>query len=108
MRMNRFILGCLSGEHGDHINHDTLDNRRGNLRKATPQQNAQNMRPRKGGSSQYKGVSWHKSTNNWQAQIRLGGKEVYLGLYATEQEAALVYDEYAKQHFGPFAHTNFE
>jgi len=47
---------------GDHRNHDTLDNRRSNLRIVSNSQNAMNSFKHKDGSSKYKGVSWDKNS----------------------------------------------
>lgn len=38
-------------------------------------------------TSKYEGVNWEKKKNKWKAQTRINGKQLYLGLYATEQEA---------------------
>ena len=55
--MHRMIVGAKPGQIVDHINHNTLDNRRTNLRACTYQQNNMNARKRQGTSSKYKGVS---------------------------------------------------
>lgn len=105
--MHRLILG-LSGRNTqtDHINHNGIDNRRCNLRIVTPQQNQQNRQSRKG-TSQFKGVSWHKNAGKWQAHIRFQGKLRHLGLFDVEREAAEVYDGAALMLFGSFACLNF-
>lgn len=41
--LHRFIMNCPAGMVVDHINHDTLDNRKSNLRIVTPYENSQNM-----------------------------------------------------------------
>ena len=61
---------------------------------------------RKGkGTSQYKGVM--KRKNRWRARIRLEGKDINLGQFGTEVEAAKAYDTAARQHLGQFALLNF-
>lgn len=62
----------------DHINGDTLDNRRSNLRAVTPQRNALNRKKPTGVS---------RVGNRWRSSITLNGKKVHLGYYATEEEA---------------------
>ncbi len=69
--MHRLILGLERGDkrEGDHRNHNTLDNRRSNLRICTQQQNLTNQKPRSNGTSKYKGVTWDKHRKKWYAQI---------------------------------------
>ena len=107
--MHRLVLGLDDpGIHVDHINGDGLDNRRGNLRVATNLQNQHNRRPNRRGSSCFKGVGWHRATNKWQARIGIGGRQVQIGLFEDEVEAARAYDAAAVKNFGEFARPNFE
>lgn len=103
--MHRQILACKNNE-GDHRNHDTLDNRRENLRKATPTQNNRNALLKRSNASGFKGVHFHKSTRKWRAQIRAKGRTVHLGLFHSAVEAALSYDVAARKYFGEFAFLN--
>lgn len=100
------------GERVDHINHDKLDNRRENLRLATHQQNKWNVpkqkhRDGRQPTSQYKGVSLYKSNGKWTASIKAGERNIRLGYFLTEEEAARAYDAAAREHFGEFAYLNF-
>lgn len=88
--------------HVDHISGDKLDNRRCNLRVATNHQNRFNQKPRK--ANQYKGV--YRCYKRWVAQITLNYKRHYLGIYKTEEEAALAYNKAAVELFGEFARLN--
>jgi hypothetical protein len=105
--MHRQIMDAHGlGEQIVHANGDTLDNRRANLRLATPSQIQQ--RRRKGrGRSPYKGVSWRSRRHKWEANIKLDGKAYYLGSFANEVEAAMVYDAAAREMFGDYAAPNF-
>lgn len=87
-----------------HINGDTLDNRKSNLRLCTHRDNMCNRRAG-GGSSAFKGVS--RSEPGWGAQIKSHGQKLWLGTYRDEVSAALVYDAKARELFGEFARTNF-
>ena len=118
--MHRILLNPPRGHVVDHINGNGLDNRRINLRIATPQQNAWNHPKAKRQtlvSSRYKGVSFRppqkaaRRYSNihrlWRAAITVNGKRHILGQFASELEAALVYDQAATEHFGEFARLNF-
>lgn len=95
-------------ERVDHINRDTLDNRRENLRLATHSQNAINRGKHRDNTSGYKGVSWFKRDQKWKAQIVTNRKHTYLGLFDNPIDAALAYDQAAKELHGEFANLNFE
>lgn len=104
--MHRFLMGEKNPKvHIDHRNRETLDNRRSNLRRATPTQNHANSRLR-GGSSRFKGVYWDKSKKKWSASITMNGKRKQLGRFNSEEEAASVYDKAAELYFGEFSLTN--
>ncbi len=104
--MHRLIMRAQKGQEVDHINGDRLDNRRENLRIATHKQNSYNSKSR-GGSSQYKGVTWDKQTNKWRSLIRENGKVLALGRFDSEQQAARAYDLKAKEIHKEFAVLNF-
>ena len=83
----------------DHINNDGMDNRIENLRLATITQNSRNSLPRKNTHSKYKGVLKSRLGDKWQAKINYEGKQVYLGTYNTEEEAAqAVYFAFLEYH----------
>lgn len=104
--MHRLILGVADDEAVDHINGDGTDNRRSNLRIATTKQNIRNQRKRRG-RSQFKGVCPADRAGVWRAQIRVDYKQIYLGEFSSEEEAARAYDEAARIYFDEFARLNF-
>lgn len=106
-RMHRFILECPDNMLTDHVHHDTIDNRRENIRICTPQQNNMNMRGKRNSSSVFKGVSIVHSTNKWTAAIKVDGSVRRLGSFDDERNAAFVYDIYARRFYGEFAYLNF-
>lgn len=103
--MHRLILGLerFDKRHGDHINLDTLDNRRSNLRIATPMQNHCNQGVRKDSRSGYKGVGWHKTNKKWQARIKINGVRKRLGWFDTPEDAHKAYCDAATELHGEFA-----
>jgi hypothetical protein len=106
--MHHLIMGKVQGKEIDHIDHNGLNNTRGNLRFATRTENMRNMNPKRGCSSKFKGVSFNIKLEKWQALIRIGRKLVHLGYYLREEDAAVKYDIAALEHFGKFAKINFD
>lgn len=100
IHMHRTLLGFPSGFLIDHINGNGLDNRRSNLRLATPAQNQFNRGKTKNNSSGFKGVS--RSGDKWRAQIRVGGRLKHLGIFKTKIEAAAAYERASAQFHGEF------
>jgi hypothetical protein len=106
--IHRVILSRIIGrplarnEYCDHVNGNPLDNRRCNLRIATPTQNSHNRRLKSNSSSGFKGVSWHKHNKQWQAYIRINKKLIHLGFYETREEAHAAYVEVSRKNRGEF------
>jgi len=106
--MHAVILRPGRGRVADHINHNGLDNRRANLRIATPAQNARNCRQNKNGkSSKYRGVWHNKQNRKWRATIGYDYKRRQIGYFKKETDAAKAYDRAAKELHGEFASLNF-
>lgn len=108
IRMSRAILGLKRGDlrKGDHINHNTLDNRRANLRICTNQQNSMNQKSTQNTTSRFKGVSWYKARKKWMTQIYVNGKTKHLGYFIVEEKAAQAYNIAAKKYHKNFAFLN--
>jgi len=106
--MHRCIFTPPEDMYIDHINNNALDNRKANIRPATPAQNARNRRKMAAKtSSKYKGVSYHAGQKKWCASIRVNGQYKYFGLFEDETEAAKAYDKAAKLYHKDFAVLNF-
>lgn len=87
--LHRFLMGCVKGDGKiiDHINGDTLNNSKSNLRVASRAENQRNCKTQHNCQSGRKGVRKHKLCNKWQARITVNDKEIYLGLFDTFEEA---------------------
>jgi hypothetical protein len=82
----------------DHVNRDKSDNRIANLRLATCEQNAQNRLKNCKNTSGFKGVTWHKRDERWQAAITVKGKVLHLGYYKVLVDASNAYIEASKKY----------
>lgn len=103
--MHRIVLGIHGELEVDHIDGDTLNNRRVNLRVATVSQNRMNRKKFEGNySSPYKGVSFKRG--RWRAQITVDKKVMHIGTFDSEIDAARAYNDKAIQLHGEFAKLN--
>lgn len=91
--LHRAILGAACGGLVvDHIDGDTTNNCRHNLRAVTRTENNQNVRVAKRTSkSGLLGANWHKRSKRWRAQLRLNGATVHIGYFDTAEEAHAAY-----------------
>lgn len=104
--MHRLIMNTPKGMHTDHRNHHTLDNRRRNLRVATPGQNHANRIVQTNNGSGLKGVRYirtGKRLKRWTATIAYQGKTVGFPYFATPEEAHEAYNRKALELYGEFA-----
>jgi hypothetical protein len=103
---HRLITNAGPGQFVDHVNGDTLDNRRANLRLCNRNENNRNRRLNRTSTSGFKGVCWYKQTSRWKAQICVNGHKRGLGYFNTREAAAAAYDAAAVEAFGEYAMTN--
>lgn len=105
--MHRLIMGLdfYDGKVVDHIDHDTLNNQKHNLRVCSYANNVRNMNLRKSNSSGFKGVCKTKPSG-WKAYIRVNYKRINLGVFQSIIDAAKAYDAATLKYFGEFAATN--
>lgn len=103
--MHRQILGMTEGDgrKGDHVNRDTTDNRRGNLREATQAQNQRNRVVRRDSGTGVKGVYRAKDYEGWKAYIVVDGRKINLGSFRSLELAAEVRQLAADMLHGEFA-----
>ena len=98
--MHRIIMNAPKGMMVDHINHNKLDNRKENLRVCTNSENQRNRGIPLNNSSGYKGVS--KMNKKWMAQLHVGNKTIYLGVFPTPELASQAYEDKCKEVYGEF------
>jgi hypothetical protein len=89
VRLHRELLELLKGDEdfGDHINLNKLDNRRSNLRPASPSESPQNV-PARPGTSKYRGVARVSKSGRWLAYVHVGRIRIFSKLFDSEEEAA--------------------
>ena len=106
--MHRELIDVADGLLVDHVNQDSMDNRRANLRGATRAQNIRNRKKFSNSSgSKYKGIYRYKNKKRWIARIMFEKKRIHLGIFRNEIEAAKAYDRAAIKYHGEFASLNF-
>jgi hypothetical protein len=96
IEMHRYILNPPKDKYVDHINSDTLDNRRNNLRICSNGANLRNGRIRKNNKSGFSGVTWDKSRNKWQVRIKVNYKTIHLGRFDSFEQAVKIRKEASK------------
>jgi hypothetical protein len=105
--IHRLIMGVTdSNLFVDHKDNNPLNNKRENLRLATPSQSIRNRRCNRDNKCGFKGVSQCRWTGKWNARLYAHGKSLTLGKYATPEDAARAWDIKARELFGEFARLN--
>ena len=102
--IHRIVTDAPSGVVVDHIDGDSLNNTKINLRVANKRQNMANTSKLKNNKSGLKGVV--KRGKRYRSYIHDNGKTIYLGSFTTPEKAACEYDKKAKALFGEFARLN--
>lgn len=104
--MSRFIMNPEYNEVVDHIDGDTLNNQKKNLRVCSHAENCRNRSPQNG--RKFKGITWSKASKKWTACLYLMGKRKHLGYFNDPSDAAHAYDIAARKTYGKFARLNFQ
>lgn len=102
--LHRLIVGAKKGEVVDHINHNTLDNRKSNLRICTQSQNHMNRKGAQVNSTTGElGVHWDSKLKKFRARLQKDGKTYNFGQYKSIEEAIEARKAAAADMFGEFA-----
>lgn len=101
--LHRFIISATEGLVVDHINGNTLDNRKNNLRMATKAENGQNrVNLAKNNTSGVRGVTWHKTRKRWMGSVVVNQKAIHVGFF-DDIETARIAVEQVRAHHMPFS-----
>lgn len=103
LRMHKLFVG---GHYIDHINSNTSDNRKSNLRTATKSQNGMNRDLQSNNTSGNTGVYWNKRTSKWIAYITVNGEYIYLGSFNNFEDAVKARKVAEDEYFGEFSYDN--
>lgn len=106
--LHQFIMGVEDSTREvnvDHKNHDTLDDRKENLRVTNVTENCMNRKLSKANKSGYRNVSWSKNENAWIVQLQVDGKNTVLGTFSKDQleEAGKFAKKMREKYYGEFA-----
>jgi hypothetical protein len=104
--MHRLLMKTPAGMLTDHIDNDSLNNQKCNLRICSKGENQRNSNRPITNTSGYKGVYFHQ--NKYMAAISLNNRFKYIGIFDTPLDAALAYDNKAREIYGEFARPNFK
>lgn len=94
----RWPLGLV-----DHIDGNPSNNHPSNLREADKSANAHNAKRRKDNASGFRGVSHHRASGRWYAELSAGGKRIFRKSFATARQAAEAYVLESLEHHGEFS-----
>lgn len=101
VRLYRWITNAKDNDIVDHINHNTLDNRRCNLRITNKKTNSQNRKSaNKNSQSGVRGVHYNKQFKLWRAVVCLNGKNKHVGYFKELEEAERAVIEARREHYG--------
>ena len=98
------LLDSKKGEYVDHRNHDTLNNRKENLRITTNSNNTRNRKSKNSNNkSGYRNVCWVSSKEQWCVQLHIDGKNKRLGYFDDVDEAGEYAEKMRQKYYGEFA-----
>jgi len=104
VRLHDFIMDCPKGMFVDHINHDTLDNRRCNLRLVECKHNDMNRKgANKNNKSGHRNVFWNKAVNQWQVDVCKNYQRHFIGYFDDLDKAVIAAEDARNTYFGEFA-----
>lgn len=106
IQMHRLLLNFPEGKDIDHINHNTKDNRKMNLRVCLHRDNQKNIKLSSSNTSGVTGVSWDKNRNSWKVQMQANNKSIITSRFANFEDAVKARKEAEDKYFGEFSYDN--
>lgn len=103
--LHRLIMNPPDDKVIDHINYDTTDNRKSNLRICTQSQNLMNSMKRIDNTSGHTGVYYNKRNKKWFSVITVNGEVINLGTYKDKNDAIKIRQQAERQYFGKYQNT---
>jgi hypothetical protein len=103
--LNRVVLGITDKKvFVDHINHDTLDNRKINLRTSTCSQNCRHRKgPNTNNKSGHRNVFWNTNIGKWSVRMFKDGRHISCGDFSDLETAAQIAKSMREKYYGEFA-----
>lgn len=111
-KFHRIVAGLVKIENGiiienknelvDHVDGNSRNNKKSNLRICTRSQNAMNYGSPSNNTSGHRGVSWKKDKKKWKAYYSINQRQYHVGYYDTIEEASVAREIAAKKAFGSF------
>ena len=98
-----YVFNSIPSNMIDHINGNRADNRLCNLREVTNAENQYNSKINSKNNSGYKNVSWNKARNKWIVQLKINGKQKFIGYFDDLEFADLVAQEARNKYHKEFA-----
>lgn len=103
--MHRYLLG-MPTKYVDHIDGNTINNQRCNLRLASSSESQQNRRKQTNNTTGFKGVHFYKAYKKYSVHIGHNHKNIFGGYFDNPIDAAKRYNELALKYHGDFASLN--
>jgi hypothetical protein len=98
--MQKYLMDSKDGEEIDHINHDTLDNRRSNLKVITTQKNSLNRKgANKNSKTGIRNVIWSERDKKYIVQLQINGKNTVIGMFDNIEDAAKCAEEGRQKYY---------